>query len=52
MQDMVLTAAVIIYLLALFAGLVVFTRGWRDLLALLKPKASNKHRKSVAGKRS
>lgn len=53
MQDMVLTASVILYLLALFVGLVVATRGWRDLLALLKPKSTSKQqRRSAGGKRS
>jgi hypothetical protein len=54
MQDMVLTASVILYLLALFVGLVVATRGWKELIALMKPKASKQQRKSsgVRAKRS
>lgn len=52
MQDMVLTASVILYLLALFVGLVVATRGWKELIALMKPKASKQQRKSSGAKRS
>lgn len=54
LQDMVLTVSVISYLLALFVGLVVATRGWRELAALLKPKQVSKQRSRSAssGKRS
>lgn len=52
MQDMVLTASVILYLMALFVGLVVATRGWKDLIALMKPKVSKQQRKSSSAKRS
>lgn len=53
MQDMVLTASVIVYLLILFVGLVVATRGWSDLMALMKPKVSKQQqRRSASGKRS
>jgi hypothetical protein len=53
MQDMVLTASVIMYLLALFVGLMVATRGWNDLMALMRPKVSKQQqRRSAAVKRS
>jgi hypothetical protein len=53
MQDMVLTASVIVYLLALFVGLMLATRGWSDLMALMKPKVSKQQqRRSASGKRS
>jgi hypothetical protein len=52
MQDMVLTASVILYLLALFVGLVVATRGWKELIALMKPKVSKQQRRSSGVKRS
>lgn len=45
MQDMVLTAATITYLLALGVGLVVATRGWKELAALMKPKVSAKQQR-------
>jgi hypothetical protein len=53
MQDMVLTASVIMYLLALFVGLMVATRGWNDLMALMRPKVSKQQqRRSAAVRRS
>lgn len=53
MQDMVLTASTIAYLLALFVGLVVATRGWNDLLAYFKPKVTKaQHRRTASSSRS
>lgn len=53
LQDMVLTVSVVSYLLALFGGLVVGTRGWKELTALLKPKQTSKQqRRSGSIKRS
>jgi exosortase/archaeosortase len=50
MQDMVLTACTIAYLLALFVGLVVAARGWSDLLRYFKPKVSKQYRRSSSSR--
>lgn len=50
MQDMVLTASTIAYLLVLFVGLVVATRGWNDLLRYFKPKVSKQYRRSSSSR--
>jgi hypothetical protein len=47
---MVLTAGVVTYLTALFCALVVATRGWEQLAALLQPQAPRKKQFARAGR--
>jgi hypothetical protein len=50
MQDMLLTVSVVTYLVVLFCGLVIATRGLAELRAMLRPKPGR--RSKPAGKRN
>lgn len=52
MQDMLLTAAVIAYLLALYVGLSVAVHGWAGFTAALSPAPARRVRGGGGSRRS